>query len=96
MQQYGVKTLNGNRNALKQKQNALCHRRSERKFAGPSRPVVHYYYYYYYYYLPSVSRIPRDLEKNDEWPLLRTVVANEGVVEQYAIESLHQDGQTLK
>jgi len=51
-------------------------------------------------FLPSVSMIPRDLEKKYykmvEWPLLRAVVANEGVVEQHAIKSLHQDGQTLK
>ena len=41
VQQYGVKTLNGNRNALKKKKiNALCHRRSEQKFAGPSRPEM--------------------------------------------------------
>ena len=71
--------------------------------------IYYYYYYYYYYcccycYLPLVSRIPKDLEKNTrkwyEWPLLRLVVANEGVVEQHAIESLdyslYQDGQTLK
>ena len=30
-----------------------------------------------------------------EWPLLGTVVANEGVVKQHANESLHRDGQTL-
>jgi len=41
VQQYGIKTLNGNRNALKQNQNnALCHHRSEQKFAGPNRPEI--------------------------------------------------------
>ena len=50
-------------------------------------------------FLSSASMIPRDLEeitrKWYEWQLLRTVAANEGVVEQHAIESFHQDGQTL-
>ena len=36
VQQYGIKTLNGNRNALKQKQ---------------MLSVITAYYYYYYYYI---------------------------------------------
>ena len=35
--------------------------------SGSHTPGTKYFYYYYYYYLPvpSVSRIPRDLEKTD-------------------------------
>jgi len=60
------------------------------------------HYYYYYYYTLGI-RIPRIWKKNINRKLIEvattpttTIIANEGVEEQHAIESLHQDGQTLK